>query len=515
MMSELGSRGMGRARRLVAISALLACGHDYGGLFDPAGIDIGIGGAGGVVHDDGGASSGGAGGSSTSTGSAGPSSASSSTAAGGGFGTSGSGGSGGAAGSAGRADAGPSSKDSGVVTHPFPFGSHVFRYAPGTIVPTGSPSDLDRATSDFYDAWKKRYLVQGCGGYYVATRVDPAPRIAGDPTEITTSEAHGHGMLIAAVMHGYDPMAQAIFDGMYAFFRAHPSVHSPDRMAWEQLDGCGSIDRPDNSPDSETGGDLDIALALLMADRQWTSRGSIDYLAQAKKVIAAVQSGDMNGSTHVTLLGDWAMAPDNAFHDATRPSEWRPAHARAFQSASGDGAWKSTVDASYALVAKLQQSYATTTGLLPDFVVSVGIAPAPAHTGFLSGPTDGEYAWSACLFPWRIGTDYVVGGDPRAKSALQKLDAWIRSATSEDPSAIVDGYTLAGAKSAAARGSTWAFTGPFGVAAMIDASQQAWLDAVLKEMVADHPDPDQANGYFGNTIKLLTMIVLSGNWWQP
>src|SRR5262249_45625655 len=149
-----------------------------------------------------------------------------STSAVGAGGTTGAGGKGGAAGAAGGeglTDAGPP-KDSGTASGPYPFGSHLFPYTPGSIFPTGSKGDLDKATSNFYDAWKKRYLVQGCGGYYVATRVDPEPRIAGDAAEITTSEALGYGMLVATIMHGYDPAAQAIFDGMYAFFRAHPSV---------------------------------------------------------------------------------------------------------------------------------------------------------------------------------------------------------------------------------------------------------------------------------------------------
>jgi hypothetical protein len=510
MTSISGARGAGRLRLLVATSALWACGHDSSGLFDPEGPAGGTGGTSGGSGGTAGSSSA----STATTGAAGdPATGSGGSAttgaSSGATGTSGAPGSGGAAGEGGRADAG-TPKDSGTMAGSYPFGSHLFPYAPGTILPTGSRTDLDKATSDFYDAWKKRYLVQGCGGYYVATRVDPEPRLVGDAAEITTSEALGYGMLVATIMHGYDPAAQSIFDGMYAFFRAHPSVHSADRMAWEQVDGCGNIDRADNSPDSETGGDLDIALALIMADRQWTSRGNIDYLTEAKKVLAAVQDGDMNASTHLTLLGDWATAVDNSFHDATRPSEGRPAHFRAF--ASADATWKSSVDASYALVTKMQ---ASATGLLPDFVASAGTSPAPAQPGFLSGPTDGEYALSACLYPWRLGTDFVVSGDARAKSALAKLDAWVRSATADDPAAIVDGYTLAGAKSASATASSWAFTGPFGVAAMVDASNQTWLDAVWKEMVTDHPEADATSAYFGNTIKLLTMIVMSGNWWQP
>jgi hypothetical protein len=499
---------LGKICVALATSTVLACGQDHSALFDSSTAD-GAGGQGTTATNATSGATGATGGASTTGGNSGGGNGSITT---GPTSTTGAGGAPGTGGSGGRDDAGVS-KDAGAV-HPHPFGSHSFRYTAGSILPTGDPKDLDRATSDFYDAWKARYLVAACGGYYVFTRADPPGRAA-DPTEITTSEAHGYGMTIAAIMDGYDPSAQAIFDGMYAFFRKHPSVHSPDLMAWEQLEGCASVDRPDNTPDSEAGGDLDIAFALLLADRQWGSRGAIDYLGEARKVLAAIQSGDMNGTSHLTILGDWAKSPDNAFHDATRPSELRPDHFRAFGSAAGDSAWRQSVEATYGLVAKMQSMFASSTGLLPDFVATAGTAPAPAGSGFLSGPTDGEYGYSACLFPWRLGADFLVTGEPRAKTALAKLDTWIRGATMEDETAIVDGYQLGGARSASARGASWAFTGPFAVAATIGAEHQAWLDSLWDEMVKNHPDPDSSNGYFGNTIKLLTMIVLSGNWWQP
>ena len=50
---------------------------------------------------------------------------------------------------------------------------------------------------------------------------------------------------------------------------------------------------------------------------------------------------------------------------------------------------------------------------------------------------------------------------------------------------------------------------------MIEAGNQAWLDAIWKHMAVDHPAADTDNAYFGNTIKLLTMIVMSANWWEP
>ena len=48
------------------------------------------------------------------------------------------------------------------------------------------------------------------------------------------------------------------------------------------------------------------------------------------------------------------------------------------------------------------------------------------------------------------------------------------------------------------------------MAGIVDKTHQAWVDAVWKEMAKGSVD-----GYYGDSIKLLSMIVMSGNWWAP
>jgi hypothetical protein len=45
---------------------------------------------------------------------------------------------------------------------------------------------------------------------------------------------------------------------------------------------------------------------------------------------------------------------------------------------------------------------------------------------------------------------------------------------------------------------------------MIDSSNQAWLDAIWKNLVTT-----PADDYYGDTIRLISMIIMSGNWWNP
>jgi hypothetical protein len=57
-----------------------------------------------------------------------------------------------------------------------------------------------------------------------------------------------------------------------------------------------------------------------------------------------------------------------------------------------------------------------------------------------------------------------------------------------------------------------AFVAPFAVSAMVGAQNQRWLNALWHYVVGT---PLDASDYYGNTIKMLSMIVVSGNWWSP
>jgi len=383
-----------------------------------------------------------------------------------------------------------------------PFGTHSGYYSPGVILPSvPTPQQRDQATADYYDAWKTAYLEPACEpGHY---RVHSAPATAA----YTVSEAHGYAMLIVAMMAGHDPDAQTIFDGLHAYFLDHPSSLSPDLMAWAQNDTCDDV----MGSDSATDGDLDIAYALLLASVQWGNGGAIDYQAEATRVIGAILASDFHPQNTI-LLGDWANSPGDSYYTGTRTSDFLVSHFKAFRSATNEARWDTVVDKTYAIVSHLQDQYASSTGLLPDFVEDApGTDPSPASAGFLEGAHDGHYGWNACRTPWRLATDFLLSGEPRAQAAVQRLNAFFRSETGDDPTQLVDGYQLGGTPFGSY--TAMAFLAPVTVAAMVEpdnGTNQAWLDALWDELVASGIDE-----YYGDSIKLLAMIVLSDNWWTP
>ena len=413
--------------------------------------------------------------------------ASSSTARG----SSGGGGAGGEDGGGGQDSVAPST----------PFGSHLVGYTAGSVLPdVVSPDKLDQLTAGAYNSWKARYLKYGCGSgrAYVQT--------SSQPGNLSLSEGHGYGMVITVIMAGHDPLAKKHFDALYRFFRDHPSKSSPDLMAWYQDISCADADGPNSAAD----GDLDIAFALLLADKQWGSCGSIDYRAEAFKVIAAIKARVLDASHRYVLLGDWVNQSSGKYHDATRSSDFMTDHFRSFGAVKDPATWDGLVDSSYEIITWVRNFYSFGKGLLPDFILSPLSLPEPAPANFLKGSTDGTYDYNACRVPWRIGTDYLVSGDVRAKSELLALTSWIEGATGGNPHKIAAGYHLDGSPSPNSNYLTMAFVAPFGVAAMANQLHKPWLNA-LWTLIAAAP----SDKYYADSIQLLSMIVMSGNWWAP
>jgi endo-1,4-beta-D-glucanase Y len=369
----------------------------------------------------------------------------------------------------------------------------------GCIKPNNvTQTDMNNSVKSRYDYWKNTYVresngVTPGGGYYIFMK-----GTGGSGNEITTSEAHGYGMIIFALMAGYDSQAKQYFDGMFNMFDKHRSKNNPNNMSWV-------IDKSELSSedkDSATDGDMDIAYALLLAHRQWGSGGHIDYLAEARKIIThGVKGAAMSQESKRTLLGD--SATDQY---ATRASDWMTDHFKAYQHATGDNFWGEATNTVYGLIKQLTINHAPNTGLMPDFIVSQSARPAPPH--FLEAKTDGDYSWNACRYPWRLATDFAHYGAPEARDAVNKVVNWLKGSTGADPRKIKAGYKLDGTSLVDYRSA--AFTSPFIAACIVDPSHQDFLNSGW-EVIKNGGNGD----YYGDTINLLCMLLISGNWWSP
>jgi len=381
-----------------------------------------------------------------------------------------------------------------------PFPQHA-RYCYGSIRPSHiAQNKLDNIVRDFYSQWKKRFIKNVLGKQQSFVWFENVGK------KQCVSEGQGYGMIIVALMAGSDPSAKATYDQLFSYCKAHPDKRSKHLMAWAQY-----TNGRDEDQTSATDGDMDIAYSLLLADKQWGSNGAVNYLAAAKTVINAIMQYEINHRTWSVLLSDGIERESRDYFDM-RSSDFMPAHFKAFYNATGDHRWKNVIDANYKLFNSLQQTYSPDAGLIPDFIVHIDKKPTPAPPNFLESRYDGYYNYNACRVPWRIATDYLLNGDSRSKTIVEKINRWIRETTRNDTYNISAGYTLAGNDIKGRYFEALSFVAPFAVSAMVDKKNQAWLNKVWDYLVGfKMKDFD----YYDNSIKLYDMIILSGNHWNP
>jgi hypothetical protein len=379
----------------------------------------------------------------------------------------------------------------------YPFGSRLDAYVAGIRPTSASAEQMDAAIRASYDAWKAHAIadVPGVAG-------GKAVRFGNSPSYLVVSEGIGYGMLLAVLMAGHDPQARALFDGFLTTVRARPAYGIPGTpgkylMEWRLALNGSSAGDGWNAMD----GDLDIAMALLMADRQWGSAGGWNYKQEALDTINAIAS--------------WNMKPNGitkglAYGHVSRTSDYMITHFRAFKRATGDALWDRAVDSAYALIDRMQSQYSPNCGLMPDFIMNVDTSPQPS-TGGLGDfvDTEGFYFANAQRNPWRWGTDVVTSGDERWKSVCTKLMTFMRNATGGNPVSTAIGYRLDGSS----MGNGWiprSVIGPLTVGAMVDARFQDYLNALW-----DWNSANFTTSYYDSELQLLPLIVASGNWWNP
>ena len=380
----------------------------------------------------------------------------------------------------------------------YPFGARLAAYKAG-IKPTQSPSTMDALLKKHYDAWKAHAIVTassiaagGCAVQFSNT------------TYLAVSEGMGYGMLLAVLFAGHDPKARELFDGLLAVVRARPAYaivpFDPNGkwlMDWRLNADGSSAGEGWNAVD----GDLDIALALLMADRQWGSSGAWNYLQEGRNTIAAIKSWNM-----------WADGTIKGLRNAenNRTSDYMIGHFRAFKAATGDTLWDKAVDRSYWLLDRMQTVYSPGVGLVPDFVINTNTGTPSPSTGYIGDGNDkeGYFWWNACRNPWRFSTDYLLSGDSRFHLVTSRMIDFFQASSGGDPLRIGTGYDLAGKMLTG--GNSPAYHGPICAGACVDARYQGFLDTMWN-WNASH----MTTGYYDGEIQLLSMIVASGNWWTP
>ena len=297
----------------------------------------------------------------------------------------------------------------------------------------------------------------------------------------TVSEGIAYGMLLAVYADD-----RTTFDGLWRYYKNYMNNHGV--MHWK-ISGDGTVIGSNGATDAEE----DAAMALIVANNQWGSAGTINYLSDVLELIDNMMEYEVKKPSYILKAGDgWGDA-----QDITNPSYFSPAYYRVYYQLTGDSQWLDVLEKCYEILALNAHP---TTGLVSDWCNAAGTP--------VKGPGQSEisvYFYDATRFPWRMANDYLWFGEPRAKDYCTKIANFVKNGGGTY--AIGDRYELNGTKLSSYHNNS--FVGTFALTSMVDASFQSQLNASYTDNVNLYPD-----GYFSQMLKAISLFMLTGNFYR-
>ncbi len=329
-----------------------------------------------------------------------------------------------------------------------------------------------------YNTWKSNF-VESCGnGNY---------RVRWDQSAQTVSEGIGYGMLLAAYAGD-----KTIFDGFWKYYQSFTNQHGV--MHWK-INGCSGVVGQNGATDAE----LDAAMGLIVADAQWGSSGSINYEQDAKSLIGIIKQHEVENGSYVLKAGDMFGGSD-----ITNPSYYSPAYYRVYGEYTNDQSfWNNVAAKSYTVINNNLNAHNAVGGLVSDWTKANG-SYVDVNWYYEGGK---RYHYDAARTPWRIATDYAWFGVAEAASYSKKSSDFVRVNLGGTQN-VKDGYLQNGSQYGQYHNST--FVGPFATAA-IGGQNQNHLNASYADLVGIN----DANSYYNQTLKALTLFLLTGNFYNP
>ena len=182
-------------------------------------------------------------------------------------------------------------------------------------------------------------------------------------------------------------------------------------------------DMGDGGPASDA--EQDIALLLIFADKlvknniwkSYTSTKGATYAQRARSILGTIR-GSMIDQGKYLMPGHWGGA------GTLNPGYFAPAFYRVFGEFEPEhkATWNALINGSYEVIAK---SPGYSRGLIPDWCTSSGGGTGGAgYNAYFSG--DALYRDAVRVY-WRLATDYLWYGEPKAKTFLDKAINFLES----------------------------------------------------------------------------------------
>jgi endoglucanase len=226
-------------------------------------------------------------------------------------------------------------------------------------------------------------------------------QVVDDKLKSTTSEGQSYALLRAVYIDDKDT-----FDTVWNWTEGNLKRNDDNLFNWKL---------GENTDNSASDADSDIALALLFASKRW---GDKNYESDALKIIDDIWTKETIEvlDKRYLVAGNWATNSPIILN----PSYFSPYAWRIFAEFDKDHNWTSLIDPAYELLNRSGIEPLDTNGgvgLPPDWVA------IDTNTGELSAPSidnyTTNYGYDALRIPFRIALDYQWFGEERAKLYLE------------------------------------------------------------------------------------------------
>lgn len=231
---------------------------------------------------------------------------------------------------------------------------------------------------------------------YKTTFIQDDGRVIDYNGNVTTSEGQSYAMLRAFWMRD-----KATFDKSYRWAKDNLQIPRGDHLfSWkwgEKPDKTwGALDRT-----SATDADQDIALALLMASKEWQDPA---YKADALVILNDIWTRLTVDAPigRVLLPGDW---PHKGATYQINPSYFAPYAYRVFAEADPDHDWTALIDSSYEILSRAMSQ--SDTHFPPDWLeISMDNDQITLYQDPLDARSD--FGYEAIRVYWRVGLDSLL-----------------------------------------------------------------------------------------------------------
>ncbi|SHI87674.1 Glycosyl hydrolases family 8 [Clostridium cavendishii DSM 21758] len=375
---------------------------------------------------------------------------------------------------------------------------------------------LNKELISFYNQWKNRYLrvIKNNNStleYLFYTLDQPMTNNA-----VTCSEAMGYGMIIFPIMSKFDSSAKKHFINLYNYIKTYPSFYNKNLMAWQQIkDSNNNIINSEPRTSSATDGDMDISYSLLIANKLWKD-DNIDYRAEALIRINALMKSCVNKTDYILTLGDWVEGiENNNFKSVTRSSDFMIYIIKEFIKVDSlnKNNWILVIKKINSIINNQLKNQSKFNGLMPDFFIKDKNTFIPPKTKILESIHDGDYFYNSCRVPFRYSMDTLINNAP-IPNQINILNRWIKKSTNLIPRNIKSGYYLANGIPGNAFGvaNDLSFVAPFLISSLVEKNDNSWKIELFKTLL----EKNITNcTFYENTLKLIAMIICTGNWISP